>query len=322
MRRITVIRLCTVGLLAGVALAGEFRRVPSPPSTMPDPNDPDKTRAVVSREEIERTGLKPRTWTGVVDPEVYVRLDRLNKTVADLKERLKKERDVKAFDTLWRMRFKGMVYVQIQLKPDGKNKEVQRRVLASLKASEFHARYLFDGAPGIIGFATKEALDKLAKNPDVTGVCLDDNQLPDPLAGVIFRDHLPPPKPGDTSSQQPGVRENKVEADVYRVFEQADRADVDVSLRTDSLPELTDNPSEMLARNELRDQAEKQLQDRVLSTLTADDFMLRARFGSGIGGFVTRNGIQQLWKHPDVLRIRLQRLARPPEIMKGTDFSR
>jgi hypothetical protein len=98
--------------------------VPARAQMTADPNDPGKTRTTIPREEREELGLTPRTWTGVVDPEAYARLDRLDKTVADLRERLKKGKDAEAFDTLRRIRFKGMVYVQVQLKPDPKIKEV------------------------------------------------------------------------------------------------------------------------------------------------------------------------------------------------------
>ncbi len=297
-------------LLCWLMLGAAAPRLPQP-STMPDPNDPDKVRAVASREEMEKTGLKARTWTGVVDPDVYTRLDRLNERVASLKDRLNKGRDIAAFDALERIRFKGMVYVQVQLKPDPRISDVQRRVLASLKASEFYAHYLFGEAPGFIGFATKEALDKLAKNPDVVGVCLEDKPWPEGPTKTVFRHELPPPKPGDASSERPGVKEQKVQPEVYRAFDLTDRVNVWISLRPDSLPKPEELPSDLRAQNAMIEQANKQLQDRVLTALSADDFCVMSRYTSGMSGFITQEGLQKLWRHPEVVRVRIQQLMQP-----------
>ena len=273
-----------------------------------DPNDPEKTRPIIPREEREKLGLTPHTWAGVLHPDSYATLDRLNKTVASLKDRLRKGRDVQAFDALWRIRFQGMVYVQVQLK----EREAQHRVLASLKASEFHVRQLFDGSAGFVGYVTKEGLDKLAKNPDVTGVCLDDKPLPE-KGKTIYTNDLPPSKPGEAANE-PGVAEGKVDPDVYRAFALGDRIDVSVNLSDKSLPSPGGNTlSEMRARNELREQAERQLQDRVLSTVSADDFWLWVRLGPGVSGYITKEGLQKLWKHPDVRRIYVRQLIPIPE---------
>jgi len=272
-----------------------------------DPNDPEKTRPTISREKREQLGLIPHTWAGVVHPNVYATLDRLNRTVTTLKDRLKTGRDVQAFQALWSMRFKGMVYVQVQVK----DKDAGRRVLASVKASEFHVRQLFEGTAGFVGYATKEGLDKLAKNPDVLGVCLDDKPLPGP-GKIIVKDILPPAKPGETASAQPGVAEGKVDPHVYRAFDLADRVHVMVGLRGESLPELTDKGPEMRSRLELRNQAEKQLQDRVLSTVSAHDFWVEGRGGPAMHGAITKEGLQELWKHPDVRRIVLPQPLKIP----------
>jgi len=184
-------------------------------------------------------------------------LERLNKTVEGLKERprLKKGRDMDAFDALERIRFPGMVYVQVQVK----DIDAQRRVLATLKASEFHDPYLFEKAAGFTGYATKEALDKIAKNPDVVGLCLDDKPFAEPLK-TIYKNDLPPAEPGDASATKPGVAEGIVDADVYRALDRSTHVKAGVSLRgEDSLPELTDVPAKMWEAGELRQQAAKQL---------------------------------------------------------------
>ncbi len=296
---------CLIAFGFGTVFAGQ-----PPVRATADPNDPEKTRTIIPREEREKLGLTPRTWSGVVDPEVYARLNRINKTVADLKERLKKGKDVQAFDALWRIRFKDMVYIQVQLK----EREAQRRVLASLKASEFHVAYLFEKSAGLTGYVTKEGLDKLAKNPDVTGVCLDDKPLPGP-GKIMAKDFLPPAKP-EEAANEPGVPEKKVDPDVYRAFALNDRVDVAVSLRQEFTSRPEDLPSDLVARNELREQAGKRVQDRVLSAVTADEFWLSSRRDSGMSGSVTKEGLHKLWKHPDVQRISFPPLMRVPELQK------
>jgi len=133
--------------MLGAAIA--FAAPPPKPTSAPvtaDPNDPEKTRTIVPREEREKLGLTPHTWSGVVHPDVYLTLDKLKKTEARLRERLRNEsgeQGEEVFDMLWFMHFKGTVYVQVQLK----SKDAQRRVLASLKTSEFHAQQLFAAMP-------------------------------------------------------------------------------------------------------------------------------------------------------------------------------
>jgi hypothetical protein len=303
------LRCLTVCLLmSGVATA--FAAGPPAPSRQKatyDPNDPEKTRPIVSREDREKLGLTPRAWTGVVQPEVHTTLDRLNKTVEGLKERLrlKKGRDLQAFDALERIQFEGMVYVQVQVK----DRPAQRRVLASLNASEFHRPFLFENSAGFTGYVTKDGVDKLAKSPDVVGVCLDDKPLPE-RPKPLYKNDLPPAGPGDASATKPGVAEMKVDPDVYRAFDVSDRVFVIVSLHAKSIPPGTDVPSEMWTRGEMVDKAAKQLQDRVLSTLSAEEFWLSTREhgGAGFCGFISKEGFDKLRRHAEVQRIYLDEL--------------
>lgn len=290
----------TVLWAAGLVLAAA-----QPPrvSATADPNDPEKTRPVVPREEREKLGLTPKTWTGVVQPEVYARLDNLKKAMASAREKVNAgTKDERVFQAWWAgTQTEGTVYVQIHLK----DQAAQRRVLASLKASEVQRPYLFTKLPALTAHVTKEALDKLAESPDVLGVCLDDKPVPDTRRGIITKDGLPALKAGDESGEQPGVKEGKIEAEVYRAFAISDRVRVTVSLRGESLPELTDKGPEVRTRLVRRHQAEKQLQDRVLASVSADDLELIARIGSGVSAYITREGAHKLARHPDVQRISL-----------------
>jgi hypothetical protein len=300
------VSVCLLLLGSATGIAGP----PREPGRVADPNDPANTRMAVSPEEREKLGLTPHTWTGVVHPDVYPKLDQLKATVASLKHRLVEEGDKEAWPQLRRVKFEGTVFVQVQLK----NKDAQRRVLASLKATEFHPRFLFDGAPGFLGYVTKEGLDKLGKHADVVGVCLDDKPLVESGPKHVLKNDLPPPKPGDESSEHPGVKEGKVDPDLYRAFDLSDRVDVIITFRSDGLPGLIDSPSiqESRAQGQRHEQAVVQLQNRVLSNLSADDFWLWTRYlnSAGAFGWITQEGLQKLSRQPEVQRINMQRSTR------------
>lgn len=313
-------------MLGGATALAEPPRVP----VTLDPNDPEKRRTIIPREEREELGLTPRTWTGVVDPEVYATLDRVNQTI----EELKRTRTVAAIQALFAMRFKETVYVQVHLKDGGGRHAVskenipaigdtQRRVLRSLTAGEFAVRQIFERSPGFVGYATKEALDKLGIHPDVAGVCLDNHPLPEKGPRSIYKDDLPPAEPGE-GADEPGVAEGKVDPDVYRAFALTDRVYVSVYLRgKESLPKLTDVPSEMWTRDRLREAAVKELQDRFLATVSADEFWVWSREPAdlGISGYVNQEGLRKLREHPNVQRVYLQYVMRIPERQNGKHFS-
>jgi len=289
--------VCVLAL--GAAMAFADKPTPRREQVTADPNDPTKTRRIISREEREALGLKPHTWLGVVDPEVYTRLDRLKETVANLRDRLSENKDDQAFDLLHKIRFDDAVYVQVRIK----SKDAQRRVLAALKASEFRAPYVFNDSAGLTGYVTKEGAEKLAKHPDVLGVCLDDHPLVQ-RGKVITKDDLPPETGGTRASTQPGVAEGKVDPDVYRALDLTERVYVTIHLRADSLPHLTGR-----AQVVQRERAIRQIQVRVLSSgITADEFWVWGRSGltSALSGHITREGLEKLLNEADVGRIYLQ----------------
>ena len=298
-------------VLAAPTALGDPPRVP----VTWDPNDPDKRRTIISREEREQLGLTPRTWTGVVAPAVYPTLERLNETIDELKN----TRTGDAIQTLFAMKFEGAVYVEVHLKHEPRGKvdsqanrsairEAQRTILGNLTAAEFAVQQIFERSPGFVGYATKEALDKLATHPDVAGVCLDDHPLPEMGPSPICRDDLPPADPGEAADGL-GVAERKVDPDVYRAFALTDRVYVSVYLRgKTSLPRPTDVLSEMWTRDRLREDAAKELQDRFLATVSAEEFWVwsRGRGGLGISGYVNQEGLAKLEQHPDVVRVGLR----------------
>lgn len=235
-----------------------------------DPNDPVASRQVITREEREKIGLKPHTWQGVIQGDVRATLDKLGRQITNSNDRLLKGRDDKAFDLLMRIRFQGMVYVEVETK-----KDAQRRVLTTLKASEFHVRQVFTKVNGFVGYASVAALDRLAQNPDVIGVCLDDKPLPS-LPPILLRPRY----------------------NLDAAFKIADHVRVTVVLRSNSIPQAYDLPSSLQRHQKIAD-----LQDRVLSTVTADDAWVwgRERWSTMMPLSVTKEALAALQKNPDVL---------------------
>lgn len=315
-----VIRL--VGILVlllgtGTAL-GEPPRVP----VTVDPNDPEKRRTIIPRGEREELGLAPHTWTGVVDPQAYATLEKQHEVL----ERLNKARTDEAEMILFAMDmlFPGSVYVQVLLKhdPDGQVdseenrtaiREKQRRVLRSLTAAEFRVQQLFERAPGLVGYASKEGLDKLAAHPDVAGVCTDDQPLPE-KPKTIYQNDLPPARPGE-AADEPGVAEGRVDADVYRALSLTDRVQVTVSLGDHLLPPRTDVPADVWARDRLRREAARQARDRFLAGFNADELRTWGVFVDCpvICAFVNREGVEKLGQHPDAREVQLERVIYAPE---------
>ncbi len=276
--------------------------------SVPDPNDPQKMRETVSPERREQLGLAPHTWAGVVHPDVYPTLERLNRTIEDLK----KKNSVEAVQALFGVQHEGTVYVELRFK----DKAAQERVLARRNASELHVRQLFRLSAGLVGYVTKEGLDNLSTDSDVVAVRLDGKPLPKEEK-TIYKNDLPPAGSADAANE-PGVAEGRVDPDVYRALVISDRVRVAVSLHgADLLPPLADTPFELGDRLDQREQAARKLQDRVLAGVTAGQFWLssRDRGGAGFWGRVNREGVEALQLHPEVKRIQLQQLHRKHQVV-------
>ncbi len=240
-------------------------------------------RQIITRIEREKLGLTPHTWQGVVHADVYPSLKKLSALAEALKARLRQRRDEKADGLLRRINMQGMVYVEVSTRDDA-----QRRVLASLRASEFHARQVFDKASGFVGYASAPALDKLAKNPDVIGVCLDNKPLPD-SPPIFF-------KPDDENS----------------AFKKASHINISISLTTDAIPRANDLPSGFV-----REQKIREIQDRVLTIVNADEVRVWGKipWSTLVSAFATRDGLDKLRRSPDIIRVettsRLIKLPKP-----------
>jgi hypothetical protein len=192
----------------------------------------------------------------------------------------------------------------VLLRADKDFVDMERRVLRTLKGSEFYAVYHFRAVPAFVGYASRDALSKLAANPDVAGVCLDEQPLPQ--LEHPTSEEFKAARPNEALSEEPGIREGKVEPAVYRAIERNERVNVIITLFRDSSPEETGYP---MWPGEQERRASIQLQNRVLDGVNADDFWLHTRIISSpmIFGQITREGVKKLCTNPNVNRIELSR---------------
>jgi hypothetical protein len=243
-------------------------------------------REVVPPEQRETLGLDETPWTkehGKVHSRVYKAL----------------EKDERPWPRP--VGYEGTVYVQVQLKHEQKGKadsaenkaaikQLQSRVLSQLTAAEFHVEYPLQMLPGILGYVNRAGLEKLKTNPDVVAICLDDKPFPR-RPQHVFKVDLPPLKPGDPATQAGGG--GKVEVEVYQALGLHERVFVLVNLvPTGSHDRLSE---EHMARV-------KEIENRVLSALTADEFWLSSKTKSftALHGRVNKEGLKKLENHPDV----------------------
>jgi hypothetical protein len=263
---------------------------------------------LVPPEEREALGVDNTAWTrrfGKIHPDVYKSLEKAEQVTEPWL-------DVSGHT--------GTVYVQVQLKHEQRGKadsaenkaavkEPQRRVLSQLTAAEFYTEYTFQTLPGILGYATRAAVEKLKANPEVVAVCLDDKPLV--RSARITTEDLPPSAPGEAPTRAPG---SKVHPDVYRAIALKERAFVIIRLK-DSLQDQ--------AHQEQRGTARK-LEQEILSALTADQFWVVSRSAmdsvsaSLLGGLVDSAGVRAIEAHPLLeLMVLDQRMQFDPESLRG-----
>jgi hypothetical protein len=88
-----------------------------------------------------------------------------------------------------------------------------------------------------------------------------------------------------------------VELPVYEAFGKSTDAYVEVGVLLRYVPS---GPALSPEAIRAQSRAEREVQDRVLSSLTAEEFRLKARDGSSIDGYVNSAGLAKLARHPDV----------------------
>jgi hypothetical protein len=250
----------------------------------------------VSPEQREALGLDDTGWTkryGKVHPDVYATLEKAEK----VKEP-------------WRdpVGHAGTVYVQVQLKHERKGKpgsaedkaaiaELESKVLSRLSAADFYVEYPMQTQAAVLGYADRQAIEKLKANADVLAVGLDWRPFPQRPESVTKED-LPAPKPG--GSTRPPGEDPRVEPEVYRALAVHGRVFVGVDLKKTA----GGAPGAMGSRA---------LDEAVLRSLTAEELWVQYRTAINseasplIMGMVTREGLAKLTCQPALGAIWLNR---------------
>lgn len=275
-----------------------------------DPSDPNGTILRITPDERERIGLQKKTWPGVVHSDVYPRLNSLKASIEAFLEMLRKKNgnDPEAFRYLFGLYFAGTVRVEVATRAQSNTENAGRRVLSRLSASEFFTQHVFRGSAGFVGFATKTGLDQLAADPDVIGICIDTQPIP--ADREWFSQYPTPGTANGTSTSVFMAPVRKVEPDVIRALAVTERVNVNISLSPDSLPSDGGAASERWKRLEAREQAERMLSDRVLSTVNADDLWVYNSENCILWGGITRAGAEKISRHPEVQIIELPKAIR------------
>jgi hypothetical protein len=262
----------------------------------------------ISIGEREAIGLPAPTWVaadGKVQPAVREALEQQRKLIES-------GDPLVGFQGDRPCGFQGTAYVAVYLHHERKGEptskenqaavqEAQRRLLQSLTAREFTLIFAFKSTAGVVGYADEAAVRKLADDPNVIAVGLDDQPRPETKARLAE-------EPGAVGSVRgPVERRGKVEVDVYKVLERSQEgyAEVCVVLRYASL-----GPGESAEAIEAQDRADRELQDRMLSSLTAEEFRVKSRAGTSLEGYVNEAGLGKLAASPDVTGVGAARLIR------------
>ena len=288
-----VISLVLVGGPAVVAQAPKEQRLgAAPPGTHGVPGDPPHLRPEeienrISPEERERLGLPEPTWVaqhGKVHPDVRAVLETGQMPWLRFKG--------------WApMGFEGTAYVAVHLRHERKGKhsskesqatlkEVQRRILSKLTAAEFSVVHIFKSTAGILGYVNSEGLAKLAQDPYVLAVTLDEQPVPED----------PPPV-----RRGPGERRGKVNVNVYKALERATGGYVFILVTLERVQHEAVWDRQVAAV--------QAVYERVLSGLSADEFMVRvrARGFPSMHGHASAAGLRKLANNPDVVLVALPR---------------
>lgn len=305
-----MIRHCLSFLIALPLGCAPPSQQPRPHSYIGDPSDPNGTILRITPDERERIGLRKKTWPGIVHSDVYPRLNSLKASIEAFLEMLRKKNgnDPQAFRYLFDLYFADTVRVEVATRAQSNTENVGRRVLSRLSASEFFTQHVFRGSAGFVGFATKTGLDQLAADPDVIGICIDTQPIPADREWFSHNQMPGTANGASTSASMAPIR--KVKPDVIRALAVTERVNVIISLSPDSLPSEGGSVSERWKRLEAREQAERMLSDRVLTTVNADEFWVYNSENCNLWGGITRAGAEKISQHPEVQIIGLPKVIR------------
>jgi hypothetical protein len=298
---------------AAPAQTGGAAGQPNPLRPQPRPPTP---------EEREAIGLAEPTWIaqGKVAPEVREEFENQRKREEEAGGMADYVSDYHPYRPGG---FRGMTYVAVYLKNDetgsGDSKagspglaELQQRVLSRLTAAEFALRHAFKDRPAMLGYVSADGLAKLEGDPEVLAVGLDHN--------------LPPVRPrevrqGPRAERAQWGENGKIDPEVaQRLRSSADGVIyVLVGITHVSLAPGNENDlSEMRQRSIEWQGANREIQDRVLSTVSAAEFQTDSRTIGLLAGFVSASGLAKLARHPDVLTVSMNAVGGLPE-EKGPD---
>jgi len=261
----------------------------------------------ISPEEREKTGLPAPTWVaahGKLQPAVREALD-------DQKKLIAKPDGMAAFQFDRPGGFQGTAYVDVYLRHHAKGKpgsterqaaikEAQNRLLRTLTAGEFSLFFAFENTAGLVGYVDESGLKKLLDDADVVAVGLDDQDRPEEPRPPLHED--PPPVVDYRGRTRPPRRPppiGKVQADVYEALKKSTDGYLQVNVSLGGRLEHLSRPEDWRRALEEKEALERQMEDRILSTLTPTEFKVRFR-GALLGGWANAEGLAKLGKHPDV----------------------
>ncbi len=297
----------SVESVESVGTAGEEWARSNPTSSATAQTQPvvkDNAHPRVSADEREAIGLPVPTWASSarVQPAVNESLEAQKQIIRERPSLAWVQPDRPAG-------FEGTVYVNVYLhhelqgafdSPENRAaiKQVQQRVLSHLTAAEFSLIFAFKNTAGLVGYVNEAGLGKLANHPDVVAIGLDDQPRPEDISRAR-RDPGPKPTPGEPITPKHVERTGRVETAIFDALN--DSADGYVFVIVSINPDV---PSD--ASYEQKTAAARQVQDRILSVLTAEEFRLRSRGPTGgVHGLADRAGIEKLNSHADVLAVDL-----------------
>jgi len=250
--------------------------------------------------EREAIGLPAPTWVarhGKVQPAVREALEAQRKLIESKDPMMEFQFDRPCG-------FQGMTYVDVYLRCDAKGKrdseedrnalgELQTRVLHRLTAAEFAMRFEFKESAGFIGWVSLSGLEKLAEDPDVVAVGLDDQARPKEAPAIEGK-----------SRTRRSERTGNVDGEVYTAVDGSADGYTWVMV-------ILNVPVQWEAPQDEKDAKLQQMEDNVLSALRADEFRLTDR-GRGFCGYVNSAGLAKLHEHPDVWSVCLgEAMERP-----------
>jgi hypothetical protein len=250
----------------------------------------------VSREDREAMGLPAPTWVSSKEKVQAVVRDAL-----ETQGKLIGKNPMAMYQGDRPIGFQGTVYVDVYLSHKAKGafdskenqaavKEEQDRLLSKLSAAEFAVLFAFENTAGLVGYVNDAGLKKLKDDPEVVAVGVDDQarsqhrfvKCPEEMERRGRIEHI-----------------GKIAAPVYGDLETSGEQYVPVTVQ------FNQRVSDYMPY-EQKDALARELEERVLSALSAQEFRVTSRSGGAfITGYANGEGLIKLDNHADVRGISL-----------------